>query len=317
VSSGRIVIAAGGERLPTRANLASVREGLPFLAPAAILVVVLGALPLVALAGFSLFDWSMTRPTSGVFIGLRNYRAIVGDTAFWHALGVTVQIAAETIVVQMLAGVAIALLLNRRLPGMGVFRALVMTPMMIAPLFAGLIWRLALSNDFGVIPFGLTLLGLDSPPSFLSDPVWAVQAVVLVTVWQTTPFVVLFVIAGLQVIPPELHEAARLDGAGPFRALWFVTLPLLRPVLLTIALFSVIDSAKIFDPIYALTAGGPGDATESLSYLIYMQTSQFFEMGYGSALAVITLVIVATPVLALLRRMARQTEPQVAAEGEA
>jgi multiple sugar transport system permease protein len=195
-----------------------------------------------------------------------------------------------------------------------VFRALTMAPMMIAPLFAGLVWRLALSSDFGVIPYGLTLVGVQEPPTFLSDPTWAVQAVVLVTAWQTTPFVVLFVIAGLQVIPAELHEAARLDGAGAARTFWFVTLPLLRPVLLTIGLFSVVDSVKVFDPIYALTAGGPGDATESLSYLIYMQTSQFFEMGYGAALAMITLVIVAVPALLLLRRMAPAAEPRAQQE---
>jgi ABC-type sugar transport system permease subunit len=291
-----------------------LREGAPFLAPAATLAIVLGALPLAALAAFSLFDWSLTRQSSGAFVGLRNYGAILVDGAFWHAIWVTGQIAVETIVIQMAAGVAIALLLDRRLPGMGVFRALTMAPMMIAPLFAGLVWRLALSSDFGVIPYGLTLIGVQEPPSFLSDPTWAVQAVVLVTVWQTTPFVVLFVIAGLQVIPAELHEAARLDGAGAVRAFWFVTLPLLRPVLLTIGLFSVVDSVKIFDPIYALTAGGPGDATESLSYLIYMQTSQFFEMGYGAALAMITLVIVAVPVLLLLRRMAPAAEPRAQQE---
>ena len=314
VSRTEIAVAGALPRRMADVRRAS-REGLPYLAPAAILTIVLGVLPLLALTGFSLFDWALTRPTSGVFVGFRNYIAIATDPVFWHALRVTLQIAAETIVAQLLAGVSIALLLNKRLPGMGILRAFVMAPMMMAPLFAGLIWRLVLSNDFGILPYGLTLLGWDAPPSFLSDPFWAIHAVVLVTVWQTTPFVVLFVIAALQIIPEELAEAARLDGAHAFRVFWSIKLPLLRPVLSTISLFSIIDSVKIFDPIYALTAGGPGDATESLSYLIYMQTSQFFEMGYGSALAVVTLLIVSVPVLLLLRRNARASRP-VKAAGE-
>jgi ABC-type sugar transport system permease subunit len=129
-------------------------------------------------------------------------------------------------------------------------------------------------------------------------------------VWQTTPFVVLFVIAGLQIIPSELYEAARLDGAGAFRLFWSITLPLLRPVLMTISLFSIIDSVKIFDPIYAMTTGGPGDATESLSYLIYLETSTFFNLGYGSALAVITLILVSIPVLFIFRSNVRASGPK-------
>lgn len=317
VTPTELAVAVGTlPRRVVRARRAS-REGLPYLLPAAILTLVLGVMPLIALTGFSLFDWSLTRPNSGAFVGLRNYVVIATDPVFWHALGVTLQIAAETIVAQLVAGVSVALLLNNRLPGMGILRAFVMAPMMLAPLFAGLIWRLVLSNDFGILPYGLTLLGWDTPPSFLSDPAWALHAVVLVTVWQTTPFVVLFVIAALQIIPAELSEAARLDGARAFRVFWSIKLPLLRPVLSTITLFSIIDSVKIFDPIYALTAGGPGDTTESLSYLIYMETSQFFEMGYGSALAVVTLLIVSSPVLLLLRRNARASRPAKAAGGAA
>jgi multiple sugar transport system permease protein len=290
-------------------------EALPYLVPAAVLTAVLGVLPLLALLGFSLFDLSLTRSNSGVFIGLKNYLSIAKDIAFWHALGVTLEIAIETMAFQLVFGVAIALLLNRNLPGMGIIRAFIMAPMMMAPLFAGLVWRLALSSDFGIIPYLLTLFGWEAPPAFLSDPNWAVHAVVLVTIWQTTPFVVLFVIAALQIIPGELYEAARLDGAGALRLFWSITLPLLRPVLLTIVLFNIIDSVKVFDPIYTLTSGGPGDATESLSYLIYLETSTFFEMGYGSALAVVTLIIVSIPVLLILRNNARASRPVSAGDG--
>lgn len=290
---------------PAAASWRLSRTTWPFMAPAVVLTVLLGVIPLLALLGFSLFDWSLTRAGSGTFIGLANYLAIATDPTFWHAVGVTIEIGAETIAVQLLLGISIALLLNHDLPGMGIIRAFVMAPMMMAPLFAGLIWRLVLSSDFGVLPYLLTLVGIDNPPVFLSDPFWAVQSVVLVAAWQTTPFVILFVIAALQIIPPELYEAGRLDGASAPRLFWSITLPIIRPVLLTIILFSVIDSVKIFDPIYALTTGGPGDATESLSYLIYLETSTFFNMGYGSALAVITLILVAIPVLLILRNNVR------------
>jgi multiple sugar transport system permease protein len=296
-------------------RLVGFGEALPYLVPAAVLTAVLGVLPLLALLGFSFFDLSLTRSNSGVFIGLKNYLSIAKDIAFWHALGVTLEIAIETMAFQLVFGVAIALLLNRNLPGMGIIRAFIMAPMMMAPLFAGLVWRLALSSDFGIIPYLLTLFGWEAPPAFLSDPNWAVHAVVLVTIWQTTPFVVLFVIAALQIIPGELYEAARLDGAGALRLFWSITLPLLRPVLLTIVLFNIIDSVKVFDPIYTLTSGGPGDATESLSYLIYLETSTFFEMGYGSALAVVTLIIVSIPVLLILRNNARASRPASAGDG--
>lgn len=308
-SEPMIGAAAGTMPQPTRRRVWVSSESLPYLAPAVILTIFLGVIPLAALLGFSLFDWSLTRQNSGDFVGLENYVNIAKDPAFWHAVRVTVQIAVETVVIQLVLGISIALLLNRNLPGMGLIRAFVMAPMMMAPLFAGLIWRLALSNDFGIIPYLLTLLGWTSPPVFLSDPNWAIHAVVVVTAWQTTPFVVLFVIAALQTIPSEVNEAARLDGARAFRLFWFITLPLLRPVLYTIVLFNVIDSVKIFDPIYALTTGGPGDSTESLSYLIYLETSTFFEMGYGSALAVVTLIIVSIPVFLILRGNARASRP--------
>lgn len=275
------------------------------MAPAVLLTVMLGVIPLLALLCFSFFDWSLTRADSGSFIGLSNYLTVAGDPDFWHAVGVSVEIAVETILLQLVLGISIALLLNHNLPGMGIIRAFVMAPMMLAPLFAGLIWRLVLSSDFGVLPYLLTFVGIDEPPVLLSDPFWAVQSVVLVATWQTTPFVVLFVIAALQIIPNELYEAGRLDGASAPRLFWSITLPIIRPVLLIIVLFSIIDSVKIFDPIYALTTGGPGGATESLSYLIYLETSTFFNMGYGSAMAVITLVLVAIPVLLILRTNVR------------
>ncbi len=276
-----------------------------FLAPGLAATLVMAVLPLLALLVFSTLDWSLTRPGQAHFVGLGNYLKILGDPEFWHAFGVTARIAAEVIVLQLTLGTALALLLNRPLPGLGVLRALILTPMMMAPLFAGVVWRLILSSDFGVAPWMLTVLGAAHPPLFLSDPAWALQSVVLIAVWQTTPFVLLFVIAALQIIPADLYEAARLDGAGPLRRLFSITLPLLRPVFGTVALFSVIDSVKVFDPIYALTAGGPGNATESLSYLIYRYSSTFFEMGYGSALAILTLLLVSIPVLLILRRTAQ------------
>ncbi|HUG62672.1 MAG TPA: sugar ABC transporter permease [Methylomirabilota bacterium] len=281
----------------------------PYIAPAAIMSLALVALPLVGLVAFSLFDWNLTRPGTTRFLGLGNYAAILQDTAFWRALATTAIFVVESVALQMFAGVGIALLFSHALPGMGVIRTLFLTPMMIAPIFAGMIWRLCLSDDFGAVKFILQLFGWAQPPLWLADPTFALHTVVVINSWQWIPFVVLFVLAGLQIIPRELYEAAYLDGASRFRAFVSITLPLLSPILVTVLIFRTIDAVKVFDVIYATTGGGPGDSTETISYLVYQQATNFFNLGYGSAIAVIMLFIVAALALLLVALSTRGAGP--------
>jgi ABC-type sugar transport system permease subunit len=272
-----------------------------FLIPAGVMSLLLIALPLLGLLATSLFELNLTQMAAYRFVWFSNYVAIFQDPAFWHALGVTIGFVIESVTLQIVAGVAIALLFDHRLPGLSLIRTLFLAPMMIAPVFAGMIWRLFLSDDFGLAKYLLQLAGWVNPPLWLSDPALALHAVVIIVSWQWVPFVVLFCLAGLQIIPRDLYEAAKLDGAGPIRRFTAITLPLLLPIISTVLVFRVIDALKVFDVIYATTGGGPGDSTETLSYLVYQQAMGFFNMGYGAALATVMLVVVAIMALILIR----------------
>lgn len=272
----------------------------PFIAPAVLMSVVLIGLPLVGLIALSLFDWQLTRNDGMRFVGGANYAEILGDANFWHAMRITLQFIVETVVLQLVGGIAIALLFSQRLAGMSIIRTLFLAPMMIAPVFTGMIWRLCLSDDFGIVKYGLQLLGWVQPPLWLADPAYALHTVAVINAWQWTPFVVLFVMAGLSIIPDDLYEAAHLDGAGAVRCFFSITLPLLTPILISVLIFRTIDAVKVFDVIYATTGGGPGTSTETLSYLVYQQTANFFNLGYGSAIAVVMLLVVALLALTLV-----------------
>ncbi len=272
-----------------------------FLLPAGLLSLLLIALPLLGLLGVSLFDWKLTQAGSWRFVGLGNYMKLMEDGHFWRSMATTALFMVESVALQLLAGIGIALLFNHRLPGLGLVRTLFLAPMMIAPVFSGMIWRLFLSDDFGIVKYALQLAGWVAPPLWLADPAFALHAVVVISAWQWIPFVVLFVLAGLQVIPSELFEAARIDGAGAIERFWYVTLPLLTPIVMTVAIFRVIDAIKVFDLIYATTAGGPGDSTETISFLVYQTSMNFFDIGYGSAVATLMLLVVSALALLMVR----------------
>jgi ABC-type sugar transport system permease subunit len=272
-----------------------------FLAPAALFSLLLIALPLVGLAVISLFHWNLSQGGRLQFVGLSNYAQILQDVAFWNAIATTMLFVVESVVLQVIVGGAIALLFSHRLPGMGVIRTLFLAPMMIAPVFAGMIWRLCLSDDFGIVKYLLQTASWEAPPLWLADPTFALHTIVIINSWQWIPFVVLFVMAGLQVIPNELYEAAHLDGAGRLRAFVSITLPLLKPILMTVVIFRTIDAIKVFDVIYTTTAGGPGDSTQTISFLVYQQSMEFFNLGFGSAAAVLMLVAVSLLALLLVR----------------
>ncbi len=272
-----------------------------FLLPAGLLSLLLIALPLLGLLSVSLFDWKLTQPGNWRFVGLGNYLRLMEDGHFWRSMAITAQFVIESVALQLVAGIGIALLFNHRLPGLDLVRTLFLAPMMIAPVFSGMIWRLFLSDDFGIVKHALQLAGWVAPPLWLADPAFALHAVVVISAWQWIPFVVLFVLAGLQVIPSELFEAARIDGAGPLARFWYLTLPLLTPIVMTVAIFRVIDAIKVFDLIYATTAGGPGDSTETISYLVYQTSMNFFDIGYGSAVATLMLVVVSTLALLMVK----------------
>jgi multiple sugar transport system permease protein len=217
------------------------------------------------------------------FVGLENYRFLLQDERFWNALQNTAYFTGVSVSAQLLLGLGIALLLNRSFWGRDWVRALILVPWVIPTVVSARMWEWIYNPEFGVLNF---LLG--AKINWLGTPRLALNAAIFADVWKTTPFVVILLLAGLQIIPRELYQAARVDGAGTWAAFRRITLPLLMPVFLVTLIFRVLDAWRVFDAIYVLTGGGPANTTETLSLYAYKMLFQTLQFGYGSALSVVT-----------------------------
>ncbi|KPK91813.1 MAG: ABC transporter permease [Deltaproteobacteria bacterium SM23_61] len=217
------------------------------------------------------------------FVGLENYRFLLQDDRFWNALQNTAYFTAVSVSAQLLLGLGIALLLNRSFQGKDWVRALILVPWVIPTVVSARMWEWIYNPEFGILNF---LLG--AKINWLGTPGLALHAAIFADVWKTTPFVVILLLAGLQIIPRELYQAARVDGAGSWAAFRRITLPLLMPVLLVALVFRMLDAWRVFDVIYVLTGGGPANTTETLSLYAYKMLFQTLQFGYGSALSVVT-----------------------------
>ena len=234
------------------------------------------------------------------FTGLENYRFLLADPRFWNALAHTAYFVLLSVSLELSLGLAIALLLNQSFPGRGLARALVFVPWAVPSVVAARFWEWIYNSDYGVLNY---VLG--TRINWLGDPRWALHAAILADVWKTTPFVVLLLLAGLQVIPEDLYRAARIDGAGSWQLFRHITLPLLLPVILLALLFRTMDAARVFDLIFVLTGGGPANQTETLVVYAYKLLYRTLQFGYGSAVAVATFLFVLTLSLAYLRLLGR------------
>ena len=224
------------------------------------------------------------------FVGTRNYEDLLGDRFFRRAVTNTVWFTLLATFGELALGLALALLVNRKFPGRGVVIPLLVAPFVLSTMVVTAIWSAWMHYDVGYLNNLLRSIGAEGAP-WLFEPDLALYSLVLVDLWQTAPVVFLILLAGLQGIDEEVYEAARMDGAGPVWILLTITLPLLVPHLLLAALLRSIDSFKIFDKVYALTGGGPGHATETLSMYLYRLGFNFFEVGMASAVAVIMVII--------------------------
>jgi ABC-type sugar transport system permease subunit len=250
----------------------------------------------------SLTSWNLMVPTSGAFIGLENYGRMISDRYFGNAILITLILIFGPVAFQMLLGLALALLLHTDLPFLPVSRAVFITPMVIPPVIAGLIWKVLFIPNLGGVNYFLGLVGI-SGPNWLDTPIWALIAVGLVAIWEDTPFVMLLLLAALDSLPPEPFEAAIVDGASVWQRIRFVTIPLITPAILVAVLFRIIASLNIFPVIYVMTKGGPGRFTEVLNYYAYTHGFQFLDIGYASALAMglFVLIVVLSGLFMVLR----------------
>ena len=265
----------------------------PLLAvtPAVIILFTTTIFPLLFALSNSLFDYYLPQPDLRRFIGVSNYVAAVRDPVFLASLRRTAILIGAGITLQLLAGFVIALLLgDEEVRGRRLLTTLLAIPMMIPEVAAAYMWWL-LYRVMGFLNYALSWVGL-GPYLWISGPSTALFSIMLTDSWQWTPFVALVLLAGMASIPPELHEAAEIDGASWFQHLTRVTLPLLRRVLVVILLIRSMDIFKMFGLILVMTQGGPGDATLTATYYTYLNGFAYFKVGYGAAQSFILLFII-------------------------
>ena len=271
------------------------------LAAPATLVIGFGCLyPTVLAARLGLYEWSLGEPWSHAkWVGLSAFVRALRDPAVLGSFGVTLLFAGIVVASEMVIGTALALLLERPVRGMSIFRTIFITPMMVAPIVVGMIWRYLFDTQYGVANYLIGLAGIPAQ-TWLANPTLAFAAVVVSDIWQWTPFVLIMVLAGLQNIDQSALEAARVDGATPLQAILRVKLPILAPVLVLTALMRLIDAFRVLEVIYAITFGGPGAATEVLPLHIYKVAFVGQQLGYASAIPVLLLIVLFALSLATL-----------------
>ncbi len=280
------------------------REYLIFLGPTLLILVVMLAFPTGYVLLVSLRDFQLTNPTAGnPFVGLENYRTLLSDPEFFAALWKSVLFTVASVALTFGLGMVIALLLNRpNLSGIGLTRTVILVPLILTPLVIGAMYRFMLERDNGIINEILALVGLERIP-FLASNTWAMISVILVDAWQWTPFAVLVLLAGLESLPVEPFEAARMDGASRWGEFWYITMPLLAPVIAVVLLIRTMDAFREFDKIFIMTGGGPGTATQTLPIFLYRAGFQDFNMGFSAATGVVMLIIVTVVSAFYVRRI--------------
>jgi len=298
--AGRTGTASGPRRPRSERDRSGWQRRSPLL-PALVFAVLVTQIPFLVTIWYSLESWNLVRPGSRHFVGLDNYVAIFRDSEFLGATVRTVLITGATVLVAMVLGVGLALLLDRRFPGRGVVRTLLITPFLVMPVASALLWKTTMFDPvYGIIDFVLRPFGVGDVDWLSRFPL---ASVVTAMVWQWTPFMMLIVLAGLQGQSRDVLEAAAVDGAGRMRVFRSITMPHLRRYIELGTLLGAIYVVNTFDQIYMMTQGGPGTSTSNLPFYIYQRAFLGFDVGQAAAMGVVVVVgtiTVATVALRLL-----------------
>ena len=261
------------------------------LLPIVIFLLSLTVFPLIYAILTSLQYYVLSDPLAKRFIWLQNYTKMLYDGRFWNSLVNTFHFIAVSLTLEMVLGIIMALLLARKFLGSGLAKTLLLLPTITTPVVVGLIWIMLYDPQFGLINYLLVELGFH-PQAWLDSEKSAMWALIIVDVWEWTPFVALVLLAGLQSLPVEPYEAAMVDGASPFQRFIHLTLPLLKPYLIIAFLIRFMDAFRWFDTIYIMTKGGPGTATETVNMYGYLTGFNFLNMGYAATLGITMLVLI-------------------------
>lgn len=266
---------------------------LALVAPAVLVLFVFVAAPITHSIVLSFYRIIVGLPqVASPFIGLENYRELLQDPVARHSFWVTLVFVSTTTFFELFLGLLLALLIHRRFPGRGTLRACVLIPWAIPTVVAAQMWRFLFNDAYGMINYALFGDGFAHYVPWLAQPGTALLAIILADIWKTSSFAALLILAGLQMIPEELYQAAKVDGAGPWRRFRHVTLPLIRPAILVALLFRTIDAFRVFDLAFVMTQGGPADATNVLQLYGYKKLFVEGWMGYGSAISVSIFIMV-------------------------
>jgi multiple sugar transport system permease protein len=258
--------------------------------------------PVLYAVRISFYQYILTKPKVHPFVGLKNFTEVIGSYYFRTSLINTALYALAAVIGVTLFGLVVGMLLNSKVKTANALKIIILLPWAIPAVVAGLMWKWILNSDFGILSgilYGLGFIKQYIP--FLADPTLAKISLVMAHIWKEGPLAAIFILAGLQLIPDELYEAARIDGGTGWRIFRMITLPLLRPILLIVVVYETLTAILVFDLIYVLTGGGPGDSTSMISWFAYAEIFRNLNLGHGVALAIIIALITLVLILVYLR----------------
>jgi multiple sugar transport system permease protein len=300
-------------------SLANRQHGLPawqrkegllalaLLAPSLVYLFAMSVYPTAYSLWLAFHNYTIYRPDVSSFSGFDNFAYLFGDQVFKQSLWLTLVFAGMSVALEFLLGLGIAVLLDRKMVGIGLLRTLLIVPVLISPVGMGLTFRYILAPSYGLLNYWLKLFGLPTGDWIVSTT-WALPVTILVDVWQWTPFVALILLSGMQSVSEEVTEAAELDGLSAFQKLTKIVLPMIKPIILVVVLIRLIDAIRSFDLVFVLTHGGPGSSTELLSIFSYVTGFTSGDMGTAAAIAWVTVVLVNILVSFFLRALSGSEE---------
>lgn len=277
-----------------------------FNLPTALTLLLIIGYPVVYVVSLSFTEWYMLSGDEPArFVGLQNYLQLFSDERFVRSIWHTFYFAGASVTVQVILGIALALLFDREFRGKTFYRSLFLMPMIAMPTAMSLVWIIMFDVNYGVLNYFLGLLGL-GPVEWVVNPRYVIPSLVLTDVWHWTPFMTLLILAGLQSLPPEPFEAAKIDGASGLQTLFFITLPLIKPHIIVAVILRSIFALKTFDTIITITQGGPDFASETMNLNIYYNAFFYFRMGYAAAMGVFFFLVLLVINLILIRLRRRE-----------
>jgi len=276
-----------------------------FVMPVIIILLLAAFIPLGWGLYLSFFRFKLNMPSATAFIGLKNYINIFTDELTMLSLRNNIIFAGVSVCAELLIGVVIAMMLSGDTKLSRGLVSILMVPMIIAPVAAGTLWRMMLDRTYGVVNYLLSFVGVP-PVLWLGDPKIALYTVAFVDAWLYIPFVAVLVLSSIKAMPTSFLDAARVDGASPWKVFWWIILPIISPVIIIVAMLRFIDAFKVFDTIFVMTQGGPGNATEMLPTYIYRQGIKFLNIGYSSATAIVFVIAMSVVAYAFQKLRDRQ-----------